>query len=143
VFDTLGKVCAARRWLRLALAAHRYALRLRGGVGDDIAVAKTLTNLGVTHRLAGDLPSSLACHETAMRIRSRYGDTVGMANSHNNLGLVLTDLGQWARASHHLRKALAIRTALGDAVNSRRNAQNLRRLALLVSRRLTTRRTIA
>lgn len=128
LFDSFGAVMVKKTCPLRAIGMHRMALHLRQGCDDELAVAKTLSFLGVALRRAREYAGALRAHQAAMRIRRRFRDRVGMANCHNNIGLVFLLCGRYRGARKHLRKALLIRTALGDAENVRRNLSNLARL---------------
>lgn len=134
--DSLGRICSAMKFYSLGLELHHQALKHRAS-GDQPAIAKTLTNLGVTFRKLGALPIALTCHQRAMRIRMYYQDKIGIANSYNNQGLVLMKMGHLKSARKQVRKAFRLRHEMGDALNMSRNLSNLRNIEIMLRAKAT------
>jgi tetratricopeptide (TPR) repeat protein len=94
----------------LARAHERYqeSLALRRQLGDDLAIAESLTGLGMVTASQGELTQARALHEEALAVRRRLGDAPGIARSLNNLGVVVRDEGDLPRARGLLQESLAL-----------------------------------
>jgi DNA-binding SARP family transcriptional activator/tetratricopeptide (TPR) repeat protein len=95
-------------------ATHEVALAATRELGDPLAEAETLTNLGTAHRRAGRLPQALTHHREALALYRRLTDEVGEAQALAAIGIVHQRLGQYPQAMSHQRKALALHRSYGD-----------------------------
>jgi predicted ATPase/class 3 adenylate cyclase len=87
-------------------------LELQRGLGDEVAVARTLNSLGVVARSLGDLDRAEGLFEESIERKQALGDRAGVATSVSNLGVVASDRGQYDDAVRFMAEALEIDRAL-------------------------------
>ncbi|GAB3914036.1 tetratricopeptide repeat protein [Kibdelosporangium lantanae] len=104
---------------------HEVALAAAREVGDPLAEAETLTNLGTAHRRAGRLPEALTHHCSALALYRRLDDEAGEAQSLAAIGIVHQRRGEYPRALENFSRALALQQRLGDPRQHARVLGNL------------------
>jgi tetratricopeptide (TPR) repeat protein len=112
-----GELARAQRELERALAMRRQLAVARGGGGDDLDVAQSLSALGHVARLRGDLDGALALFAQATEIKQQLLDAghPEVAREHHNLAGVLRLMGRLDEAEARYELALQQRrAALGD-----------------------------
>jgi predicted ATPase/class 3 adenylate cyclase len=89
-------------------------LELQRGLGDDVAMARTLNSLGVVARSLGELDRAQALFEESIERKRVLGDRAGLATSLSNLGVVASDRGRFDDAVRFMAEALEIDRALSS-----------------------------
>ena len=81
-----------------ALDACREALRLRRTLDDEIRLARTLNNFGLTLQRLGRFDEADLSYREALDINERQGDLEAQLINRQNLGLVANDAGRYGDA---------------------------------------------
>jgi tetratricopeptide (TPR) repeat protein len=107
------------------MALHRIALDTARKIGDPLAEADALSNLGVVQQLADEYSAALESHSQALELYRNLGDQLGEADALDNLGSVhrLSDEYSAAIASHS--QALELYRNLGDQLGEADALDNL------------------
>ena len=94
-----------------ALAERALAIKERALGPDHLELAKSLTNLGIVSKLAGDYAAARPLIERALAIREKAlgPDNREVAGSLSNLGSLLRDMGEFSKARALHQRALATR----------------------------------
>ncbi|MEU9395499.1 tetratricopeptide repeat protein [Streptomyces sp. NPDC048324] len=92
----------------------RTALRLARRLGDEVAEAYALGDLGGVHFLTGRQNEALALNDRALSIWRRLGRVSWMRRCLNNRGLLLEGLGRYAESERALRRSLGYSRQLDD-----------------------------
>ena len=91
-----------------ALTLHRAALDLAHHVGEQLAEACALTDLGTVQQVAGDYPAAAAALSQALDLYRGLGDRLGEASALNRLGVVQYLTGNYPEAAVSLALALEL-----------------------------------
>lgn len=93
---------------------------------DHLLISRSSNNLGLGHKLIGQLDETRRCYESALRIREKTldQDHPAVAGMLSNLGVLYMDLGELQKAKEFHQKALLSRRkvlginhpAVGDCV---------------------------
>lgn len=70
-------------------------------------------NLGIVHRIRGELDQAIQMHEKSLTIETELGRKEGMASQYGHLGIVHLIRGEIDQGAQMLEKSLAINTELG------------------------------
>ncbi|NLT53392.1 MAG: tetratricopeptide repeat protein [Actinomycetales bacterium] len=97
-----------------AVALHTAAATAARALGDDLARANALTDLGTVQRMKGDYPEAARALDEALDLYRTAGDRLGRANALTYLADVHRMTGDHARAIPLLDEALADFRAAGD-----------------------------
>jgi tetratricopeptide (TPR) repeat protein len=97
-----------------AVTRHATALRAARDLGDRLAQANTLNDLGIARRLTGDYPGATQDLEQALALYRDLGDRLGQANTLKNLGVVRWVTGDYPAAAGDYKQSLALFRDLGD-----------------------------
>jgi len=97
-----------------AITRHTTAVQAARQLGDRLAQANALNDLGHLRRLTSDYPAAVQVLEQALAIYRDIGNRLGQANALFDLGPI-----RWLTGDHHggirdLERALAIYRDLGD-----------------------------
>jgi DNA-binding SARP family transcriptional activator/tetratricopeptide (TPR) repeat protein len=114
-----------------AVTRHATALRAARDLGDRLAQANTLNDLGIARRLTGDYPGATQDLEQALAQYRDLGDRLGQANTLKNLGVVRWVTGDYPAAAGDYGQALALFRNLGDRLgqaNALHSLGNVRRV---------------
>ncbi|MGX9725985.1 MAG: tetratricopeptide repeat protein [Candidatus Electronema sp. VV] len=84
------------------------SLKIRREVNDKTGIGQTLNNIGLIHRLQGDLAKALEYHEQDLSICRELGDRAGEAVPRWNLGLTYQDAGDLAKAEEYMEQAVQL-----------------------------------
>jgi tetratricopeptide (TPR) repeat protein len=108
-------------------AVGRHATAVQGAqhLGDRLAQAGALNNLGDVRWLTGDYQGAAGDLEQALAIYRDLGDRLGQANALSNLGTVRQLTGDYQGAASDLEQALAIYRDLGDRLGQANALSNL------------------
>ena len=95
------------------LAERAVSIRERVGGAGSVAVARSLDNLGMLHRRAGDFSGAKAAFERSLAIREKAlgPGHPDVADSLNGLASVFFEMGDYAAAAPLMDRTLAIREA--------------------------------
>jgi len=97
-----------------ALTLHRAALNAAQRVGDQLAEACILTDLGDIQRMTGDYRSSRASLEQALELYRSVGDRLGEANALHYLGVMQQATEDYPASRTSLEQALELYRSVGD-----------------------------
>jgi CHAT domain-containing protein/Tfp pilus assembly protein PilF len=114
IWDAEGMAFERQNDFAKAEAAYREAIGIRSKNPEEtLALAASLTNLGIVARLRSDLATAEELHKRALAIREKFApEGLDVAASLNSLGLVAEQRGDLAAAEPLLKRALAIREKL-------------------------------
>ena len=90
------------------------ALVLSKGLGDERAIAATLTILGNVARNRGEYARAAQLYEESLILCLDVGDRWGLANTMTHFGNVVRSQGNYARAKRMLEESLALWREVGD-----------------------------
>jgi tetratricopeptide (TPR) repeat protein len=96
------------------IAISRAGLAAAERSGNEVAVARLLTALGVALDALKDHPAAMEYFNRSAAIWGQIGDKTSEARSLSNLGLAELQAGQASSAISRFRTALAIHQELGD-----------------------------
>jgi tetratricopeptide (TPR) repeat protein len=114
-----------------AVTRHAAAVQAARHLGDQLAQANALTDLGDVRQLTGDHRGAAQALEQALAISRDIGDQLGQANALYTLGDVWGATGDYRGAAQALEQALAISRDIGDQLgqaNALTYLGNLRRV---------------
>jgi tetratricopeptide (TPR) repeat protein/transcriptional regulator with XRE-family HTH domain len=97
-----------------AIARHTAAVEAAQSVGDGLAEANALADLGDIRWLTGDYPAAARAREQALDIYHDVGDRQGQANVLQRLGTERRRAAGYPAAARFLEQALDIYLDLGD-----------------------------
>ncbi|WP_280370787.1 tetratricopeptide repeat protein [Nocardia wallacei] len=109
----------------LARQLHRRAVTAARQLGDRLAEADALNNLGAVHWRAGDYTAAVDRFEAALGLYRQLGNRLGEANVLNNLGNVHEATGDYAVAADLHRQALTRYHQLGNLLGEANALNNL------------------
>lgn len=95
-----------RSELQEARAASERARRTLERLGDDAALATTLTLIGAIQRSSSEYDDTLDIHLQALAFAERLGGPLAVARSQNNIGLIHWGLNDHERAYDYLLPVL-------------------------------------
>ncbi|MGX6600985.1 tetratricopeptide repeat protein [Micromonosporaceae bacterium Da 78-11] len=108
-----------------AFTVHTEAQHAARLIGDGVAEATALTNLGVVCWQLGRHPEAIGHLQRALALFRELGDGRGEARTLGNLGVVYSASGQGEAAASYQLQALASFVALGDRVGEANTLTNL------------------
>ena len=108
-----------------AITRHAAAVQAARHLGDRLALANALTDLGDVRQLTGDLSGAAQALEGALGISRDIGDQLGQANALRTLGIVRQMTGDYRGAARALERALAICRDIGDQLGQAMSLNNL------------------
>jgi tetratricopeptide (TPR) repeat protein/transcriptional regulator with XRE-family HTH domain len=97
-----------------ALALHQIARAAARELGDQLAEAGTLADLGEIQQVTGEYREAAVSLTSALQIYRDLGDEPGQASALNELGVVRFDLNDRVAAVASHREALRLYRKLGD-----------------------------
>ena len=115
-----------------AITRHAAAVQAARHLGDRLALANALTDLGDVRQLTGDLSGATQALEGALGISRDIGDQLGQANALRTLGIVRQMTGDYRGAAQVQEQALGIFRDIGSQMGQ---AYALRTLGIV--RRMT------
>ncbi|MES2523137.1 MAG: protein kinase [Gemmatimonadota bacterium] len=104
----LGLLTGVRSELRASLHHFEAAHALNVQVGNEEAIAVSLTHQGWLCYLLGDLDRSVSLSLQALEQLERAGNLLGIANANSNLGWVATTRGPLTHAERRFEVALGV-----------------------------------
>jgi tetratricopeptide (TPR) repeat protein len=108
-----------------ALNRHAAAVGSARHLGDRLAQANALIDLGTVRREIGDYQGAARDQEEALAISRDLGDRLGQANTLRHLGTVRYQTGDYQGAAADQEEALAISRDLGDRLGQANTLNNL------------------
>jgi tetratricopeptide (TPR) repeat protein len=108
-----------------AFTVHTEAQHAAHVLGDGIAEANALTNLGVAYWQAGRHSEAIERFLRAQTLARRFGDLRGEARALGNLGVVHSTTGQFNLSANFHQRALDRFVQLGDLVGEANTLTNL------------------
>lgn len=109
-----GWFCFRQGRYEQALDRLRQSLDLLRSHSDQVALANTLTYLGIVSQRMGDYTGARHFFNEGLTIKQSLGDPWGIAFCLTNLGIVAYALGEYGEVERHLREALPIWRTVGD-----------------------------
>jgi class 3 adenylate cyclase/tetratricopeptide (TPR) repeat protein len=97
-----------------AITRHAGAVHAAQRLGDRLAEAGALLDLGVVRHETGQYPDAAQALEAALGLYRDLGDRLGQANAIHELGVIGERTGQYPDAVRALEAALAIYRDVGD-----------------------------
>ena len=97
-----------------AITRHAAAATAAQRLGDRLAQANALNNLGDVRRLAGDYRGATQALAQALGIYRSLGNRLGQANARYDLGIVRQQTGDYPAAARALKQVLGIYRSLDD-----------------------------
>ncbi|WP_432839952.1 tetratricopeptide repeat protein [Dactylosporangium sp. CA-092794] len=108
-----------------ALAVHTEAHHAARTLGDGVAEATALTNVGVVCWQLGRHPEAIEHLERALSLFQRLGDARGQARTLGNLGVVHSATGECEISAAYQLRALERFAEIGDRVGEANTLTNL------------------
>ncbi|HET7245729.1 MAG TPA: tetratricopeptide repeat protein [Streptosporangiaceae bacterium] len=108
-----------------AVAVHSRARHAARGIGDQVAEAHALHNLGAVDLRLGRYPQGAASMGQALDLLRATGDRPGQARALANLGLAALLQGHSRQAVGHFTESLALYRETGDRTGQARALGNL------------------
>jgi len=108
-----------------ASALHAQSLALRRELGDTLALAWSLNNLGRVALDQRDFDRAAALHEQSLTLFNELGDKRGIAHALHDLGRIALDQGDYARTTTYLETSLALHRQLEDRWGAALSLHNL------------------
>ena len=99
-----------------AITRHAAAAQAAQRLGDRLAQANALLDLGVVQHETGQYPDAAGSLQAARAIYRDLGDRLGQANVIRELGVIGERTGQYPDAADVLEEALSIYRDVGDAL---------------------------
>jgi predicted ATPase/DNA-binding XRE family transcriptional regulator len=96
-----------------AFASCKEAIELQRSLGDDAALANSLTSLGIIFQFRGEYERAETAHAEGLGIRRRLGNEAGVATSLSNLSSIAFSRNDLARAASLGEESVAIYRRLG------------------------------
>ena len=154
--SNLGTIARLRGEFAEALERFRESLAIYEAIGDEAAVATSLSNISVVQGFdTGDYQPAIENQLAALEIQDRLGDESGRYQSYANLGVIYDNMGDQAQAARYLDMALEgwrsvgnrprVAATLGNLAGLRAKAGDLdtalelQREALAIRRELSNR----
>jgi tetratricopeptide (TPR) repeat protein/transcriptional regulator with XRE-family HTH domain len=97
-----------------AIAWHTAAIAAAEQLGNRLAQAGALIDLGILRRLTDDYPAAAQAHEQALSIYRDHGDRLGQGNALNELAAARQMSGDYRAAAGELEQALGIFRQIGN-----------------------------
>ena len=111
------------------IAQMEQALELQRQLGDPLAIAQVLNNLGATLGFVGERTRARTLLEESLSLKRAHGDRRGVAMGLDNLGDLAASLGDAAAARLLFEESLTIRRDLDDRAGIARALLGLADLA--------------
>ncbi|EXG81124.1 tetratricopeptide repeat protein [Cryptosporangium arvum] len=108
-----------------AVTVHTRARDAARQLGDDVAEAVALTNLGMAWWQLGDYATAVSHLRQALAVHRTAGDLRGEARALGNLGVVYSTSGRGDLAAEYQRRALEVFRQVGDRVGEANTVTNL------------------
>jgi tetratricopeptide (TPR) repeat protein/DNA-binding SARP family transcriptional activator len=108
-----------------AITRHAAAVQAARHLGDRLAQANALTDLGDARRLTGDHRAAAQALEQALNIARDIADQLGQANALHDLGIVRLVTGDYRAAAQALEQALDIARDIGNRLGQGNALQTL------------------
>jgi diguanylate cyclase (GGDEF)-like protein len=113
--ELLGVVDRRHGQLDEATAHEQRSLEQQIALGDEVAVARVLSNLGTIARDRGDFAQALDLHLRSLALRERLGENLELTL--RNLALIYRDLGDDAATRDYFKRSIEVATRRGDSSN--------------------------
>ena len=97
-----------------ARSLHHTALELARRVGDELAEADALTDLGTVQQATAEYTAAITSLTQAIRLHRNLDNRLGEANALNRLGVVEYLTTDYPAATASLKRALELYQSLGD-----------------------------
>jgi tetratricopeptide (TPR) repeat protein/transcriptional regulator with XRE-family HTH domain len=101
-------------WWADAVARHRAAALAAEQLGDRLAHANALSDLGEARRVSGDFTAAVQALEEALAMYREVGDRLGQGNALSSLGDVRRVTGDFPAAVRALEEALGLYREVAD-----------------------------
>src|SRR5439155_5725439 len=114
-YKQLGTVNVLRGNIADGLRWYERSLALFERLGDPLAQARVLANMGIAYRRQARYAQAVDAYTRGLEIQERLGDPAGIGWTKNNLALVHRRLGDLDRAEAEYRAALELFEPIGVA----------------------------
>lgn len=104
---------------------HLLALEATRELGNRLAEAQTLINLGNVHSLRSNWEKASSCYEQSLGICGELGERLGVAKALGNLGNVYSRQGEWGKASECYKQSLSMFTEIQDRYGEAQTLANM------------------
>jgi tetratricopeptide (TPR) repeat protein/transcriptional regulator with XRE-family HTH domain len=108
-----------------ALTCHGIAVQAARYLGNRLAEASALNDLGVVQQLIGNYPDAAETLQEALGIYRDLGNRLGQATALDNIGMVRFRTGQYQSQAGTAEQALGIYRELGDQLGQASALRNL------------------
>lgn len=110
---------------RQALEKYLAALHMFHQLGDQVAEANALNDIGAVYDSLGEKQKAREYYERALPLRRTSGDRKGEAVTLNNFGALYRSLGEMQNALDHYQQSLIITRSVGDRESEATTLSNL------------------
>lgn len=124
-FWVLGKAVSYHRSDSLALDYFKNAVAVAEASGDQPALMKYLTSLGLTYSSVGSIDSAKACHEKGHQLSVRLGNQPAMIRFLGNLCVLYTGQGHYEKALEGYRHLLKVCQEIGERKSEASTLNNI------------------
>ncbi|TET35804.1 MAG: tetratricopeptide repeat protein [Planctomycetota bacterium] len=114
IYNLIGNIDERKKNMVDAEVNLRKGLKIREKIGDSVAIADSLNNLGLLYTRIGDQTKATRCYQESLDLYKRIGDEGRIGTSLLNLGILFEREGRYAKAAKHFARSLAIQKKVGD-----------------------------
>ena len=97
-----------------ALDYYHASLKIRESLADNIAMARSYSNIGNVHRNLGEYEIALNYYFKSLAIREKMQDSIEIGKLYNNIGTFYQAQREYDKAIDLFEKSLHIQNILGD-----------------------------
>ncbi|CAG2163615.1 unnamed protein product [Oppiella nova] len=97
-----------------ALSSHKQCLKLVRQIGDPLAEAREIGNVGAVYLASGDFENALECHLEHVKLARLLGNKAEEARAYSNLGSAHHYRRNYEQAIHFHEQVLRISQEIGD-----------------------------
>ncbi|TQV86469.1 tetratricopeptide repeat protein [Aliikangiella coralliicola] len=108
-----------------ALHVFQQAVNLARNNGNEILLAKALSDLGTAHLAMTQYPLALQAYRDSLELKEKFASPKSIAVTLNNLGSVFRKLDAWDQAEHYYTRAIAIYHQISDKNSEAHTRENL------------------
>lgn len=111
-YNNIGNIYFTRSQLKMALAYHSKALKVREQINDKRGIAMSFNNIGNVYLKENQIESALFCHQKAYNMAKQLGDKKNMAVSGNSVGNSYEAKKNFPEARRYYEESLALSKAI-------------------------------
>lgn len=128
LLNILGISLTYMGYYDIALEKHLESLKIREELGDSVAVASSLNNIGLIYAHFDKPNEAITYFNKALDYKYKIGDKEAIIISLNNLGTEYIEIKQYEKARSLLNKALALSKAENNFENLALSLANIGKL---------------